>query len=102
MSKGKQGGGSEIESLRGANRQLKKQVEYLKKQIGRSDKAVRKYIHEQDERHEHPENKNYLEDSKGTSTPCKGCGKEINVVEFGKRMIYNCLACGYRKVKITG
>lgn len=91
---------SEVETLRGVNRNLRKQIKHLQKQIGRKEK--REYLLDDvEEREAELHLKEQLEESEFVSTGnCPECdvGK-LELVELGNRVLVNCNTCKYRSTK---
>lgn len=90
---------SEVEYLRGINRQLTRQIKNLKKQVGRGTKEIKRLAEGLEPDLEDEIEQPVLHTVENPDT-CPQCTKEIVIIDLGKRLLHNCKACGYRKVKI--
>lgn len=90
---------SEVETLRGVVKALKKQNQHLKKELSRKEK--RQHLHDDLEEHEAEllvreeleERSTLLEKDR-----CSICQGELDIVDLKIRTLITCTSCGNRKV----
>jgi hypothetical protein len=84
---------SELEYLRGMNRQLKKQLKKVTRQAGRAVKEVNKQLLEDQEDVEVE-----LEEVETNKTEkCPQCGLRASLISLGVREVIVCDKCKFRK-----
>lgn len=87
---------SEVEALRSENRNLKKQVSYLKKELGRHEKREHQYLDLED-RTQQEELEKIVEVPKDKKI-CPKCNKgKLSVSDLGIRKLTTCNNCTFRK-----
>jgi formylmethanofuran dehydrogenase subunit E len=79
----------EIEELRGENKQLRKLVKHLRKELHRAQNQ--KPVSEEEPK---------IIKKRGRKPKCPECGENMNdPVDLGVRLITTCSSCDYRKVE---
>lgn len=82
---------SEVEHLRGLNRQLLKQLKKAGRQVNRAEKqALRKNEDVEDVEEVEEE----LQEGK-----CSKCKARLAPIDLGVRIVYNCTKCGHREAR---
>lgn len=84
--------GSELEFLRGENRQLKKHIKNLQKELGRSNKELNKILNNLPEIEEQPV-REVVKDNE-----CPKCKAKLVEINLGARKLVSCKDCAYRLV----
>lgn len=93
---------SEVEYLRAENRKLKSELRHLKKQLGKSNKKVKRYENHIDL--VDPEiSQDLIDKAEFVANPCPRCGSPMKKIDLGIKFLYICEDCNIREsVKKNG
>jgi formamidopyrimidine-DNA glycosylase len=94
---------SETEFLRGRVKELSTENRSLKRQLGRSSKAIKQFENflGEDEAEEQLEDQK-IEESVLRKDSCPKCSSELESVVVGNRKLFMCTSCNYRMSKKSG
>lgn len=88
---------SELEHLRGQNRQLRKQVKSLQKQLGRHQKEIKNLkVNESPDKDRLP--MSYQEEE---FDACPVCDGELRYIDMKIKTVVNCSSCEYRRTELN-
>lgn len=83
---------SEVEYLKGLNRQLKKQLKKVNRQASRAEKQALRQLEDAEEVEE-------VEEEEASDGKCSKCKARLVPIDMGIRIVYNCQKCGHREAK---
>lgn len=75
------------EHLRGIIRSLKKQLSIANKRATKAEQLI----------DTDPYEDNVVIDDVPSGPVCDKCGKSVNIIDMGVKLLYTCIACKYRK-----